>query len=189
MGRHFLRRGRSGQIIWTFDAKQDFQTVNGVMPVAARLDPPEQWFNGMLYVASGYVGIRAARKATWCWRSVGQNKSARWGAPGPPAAAEWEFRFRLWKQAGRPLWTSMRWPPRLLPPASHRVIKAVNPRLSARLMSAPFAKDVRQRYSSPRTQLREGELVAGGRRPCSTPRRAPAANPAKRWRALVRPPS
>jgi polyvinyl alcohol dehydrogenase (cytochrome) len=48
----------AGKVVWSFDAKQDFQTVNGVLanggsfgsagPVVA---------GGMLYVASGYTGI------------------------------------------------------------------------------------------------------------------------------------
>src|SRR5262249_16354913 len=48
----------AGKVIWTYDAKQDYQTVNGVVanggsfgcagPVIA---------GGMLYVAAGYTGI------------------------------------------------------------------------------------------------------------------------------------
>jgi polyvinyl alcohol dehydrogenase (cytochrome) len=48
----------SGKVIWTFDAKQDFQTVNGVIANGGSFGPAGAVVaGGMLYVASGYTGI------------------------------------------------------------------------------------------------------------------------------------
>ena len=49
----------AGKVIWTFDAKQDFQTVNGVIANGGSFGPAGAVVaNGMLYIASGYVGIQ-----------------------------------------------------------------------------------------------------------------------------------
>jgi polyvinyl alcohol dehydrogenase (cytochrome) len=49
----------SGKVIWSFDAKQDFQTVNGVIANGGSFGPAGAVIvNGMVYVASGYVGIQ-----------------------------------------------------------------------------------------------------------------------------------
>ena len=48
----------AGKVIWTFDAKQDFQTVNGVIANGGSFGPAGAVIvGGMVYVASGYTGI------------------------------------------------------------------------------------------------------------------------------------
>jgi polyvinyl alcohol dehydrogenase (cytochrome) len=48
----------AGKVIWTFDAKQDFQTVNGVIANGGSFGPAGPVIaGGMVYVASGYTGI------------------------------------------------------------------------------------------------------------------------------------
>jgi polyvinyl alcohol dehydrogenase (cytochrome) len=48
----------AGKVIWSFDAKQDFQTVNGVIANGGSFGPAGAVVaGGMLYVASGYTGI------------------------------------------------------------------------------------------------------------------------------------
>lgn len=49
----------AGKVIWTFDAKRDFETVNGVVANGGSFGPAGAVIvNGMVYVASGYVGIQ-----------------------------------------------------------------------------------------------------------------------------------
>jgi polyvinyl alcohol dehydrogenase (cytochrome) len=48
----------AGKVIWKFDAKQDFQTVNGVIANGGSFGPAGAVVvGGMVYVASGYTGI------------------------------------------------------------------------------------------------------------------------------------
>ena len=48
-----------GKVIWSYDAKQDFETVNGVVANGGSFGPAGAVIaNGMVYVASGYVGIQ-----------------------------------------------------------------------------------------------------------------------------------
>ena len=49
----------SGKVIWNYDAKQDFQTVNSIVANGGSFGPAGAVIaNGMVYVASGYVGIQ-----------------------------------------------------------------------------------------------------------------------------------
>lgn len=49
----------AGKVIWTYDAKQDYETVNGVIANGGSFGPAGVVVaNGMVYVASGYVGIQ-----------------------------------------------------------------------------------------------------------------------------------
>ncbi len=49
----------AGKVIWTYDAKQDYETVNGVVANGGSFGPAGVVVvNGMVYVASGYVGIQ-----------------------------------------------------------------------------------------------------------------------------------
>ena len=49
----------AGNVIWSYDAKQDFETVNGVVANGGSFGPAGAVIaNGMVYVASGYVGIQ-----------------------------------------------------------------------------------------------------------------------------------
>jgi polyvinyl alcohol dehydrogenase (cytochrome) len=49
----------AGKVIWSYDAKQDFETVNGVVANGGSFGPAGAVIaNGMVYVASGYVGIQ-----------------------------------------------------------------------------------------------------------------------------------
>ncbi len=48
-----------GKVVWTYDAKQDYETINGVVANGGSFGPAGAVVvNGMVYVASGYVGIQ-----------------------------------------------------------------------------------------------------------------------------------
>jgi hypothetical protein len=49
----------SGKVIWTYDAKHEFQTVNGVMASGGSFGSSggPVLVGGTLYVVSGYAGI------------------------------------------------------------------------------------------------------------------------------------
>ncbi len=49
----------SGHVIWTFNTHRDFQTVNGVVAKGGSLGSPGPTIvDGMVYVASGYIGMQ-----------------------------------------------------------------------------------------------------------------------------------
>ena len=49
---------QSGKVIWSYDAKQDFQTVNGVVANGGSFGPAGAVVaGGMVYISSGYTGI------------------------------------------------------------------------------------------------------------------------------------
>jgi polyvinyl alcohol dehydrogenase (cytochrome) len=49
----------TGNVIWTFNTNSQFKTVNGVEARGGSLGPPGATIaNGMVYVASGYIGVQ-----------------------------------------------------------------------------------------------------------------------------------
>ncbi len=49
----------AGKLVWTFDTKRDFQTINGIPGKGGSLGQSGAVVaNGRLYVASGYVGMQ-----------------------------------------------------------------------------------------------------------------------------------
>jgi len=51
--------GSEGQVIWTYNTRRSFQTVNGVPAKGGSLGSPGPTIaNGMVYVSSGYVGMQ-----------------------------------------------------------------------------------------------------------------------------------
>lgn len=50
----------AGRVIWSFNTNAPFTTINGVQAKGGSLGPPGATIaNGMVYVASGYIGIQA----------------------------------------------------------------------------------------------------------------------------------